>query len=149
MTLDPDFKFIGVWRDPSPYRGALTLPVKPDGSILFQLRDDKPGIAAPGKWGLFGGGIEDGETPLEAVAREFLEETGLDYPQSAFKPAYQTLTGSPNWGLLTIFKLDLTDPISAIRTYEGTGFACCTPDQGRKLDLIGYVRTVVDDFWAA
>ena len=43
--------------------------------VLMQLRDDKEGIAFPGKWGFFGGGIEPGESP-EGVApgAELLEE---------------------------------------------------------------------------
>lgn len=43
-------------------------------SYLFQLRDDKPTIIFPNHWGLFGGEINEDETPLEAVSRELEEE---------------------------------------------------------------------------
>jgi 8-oxo-dGTP pyrophosphatase MutT (NUDIX family) len=38
------------------------------------LRDDIPGILYPGHWGFFGGHIESGETPEQAVVREVYEE---------------------------------------------------------------------------
>ena len=44
------------------------------GRFLLQLRDDIPGILYPGHWGLFGGHLELGETPEEALKRELLEE---------------------------------------------------------------------------
>jgi 8-oxo-dGTP diphosphatase len=50
-----------------PYRGR---------SVLMQLRDDKEGIAFPGKWGFFGGAIEPGEVPEDAARRELAEEIG-------------------------------------------------------------------------
>ena len=43
----------------------------------MQLRDDKPGFEYPNCWGTFGGQIEEGETPQEALVREIREE--LDY----------------------------------------------------------------------
>ena len=46
------------------------------GRILLQLRDDKPGLPEPGRWGLFGGMVEEGEAPEAALARELLEELG-------------------------------------------------------------------------
>jgi 8-oxo-dGTP pyrophosphatase MutT (NUDIX family) len=44
--------------------------------ILFQERGDEA-PTYPSKWGMFGGAIEKGETPLEAIKRECMEE--LDY----------------------------------------------------------------------
>lgn len=51
-------------------------------NLLMQLRDDIPGIAWPGHWGLFGGHIEPGETPEIAVKREVTEEIGYTLPDS-------------------------------------------------------------------
>ena len=45
-----------------------------NSSYLLQLRDDKPSIEFPGHWGLFGGTIENGESPCEAASRELEEE---------------------------------------------------------------------------
>ena len=44
---------------------------------LLQLRDPKPHIFYPDHWGLFGGGIEPGESETEALRRELEEELGL------------------------------------------------------------------------
>lgn len=44
---------------------------------LFVLRDDKPNIPNPNCWSLIGGGIEEGEEPVEALKREIKEEIGI------------------------------------------------------------------------
>jgi 8-oxo-dGTP pyrophosphatase MutT (NUDIX family) len=48
-----------------------------DGQYILQLRDNKPDIAAPGQWSLFGGMIADGEIPLQSIQREIFEELSI------------------------------------------------------------------------
>jgi 8-oxo-dGTP diphosphatase len=59
-------------------RSAMLLVVTDDGRLLLHLREDRPGVVHPGCWAGFGGGLESGETPLEAVKREMREETGVE-----------------------------------------------------------------------
>ena len=44
------------------------------GSYLLQLRDDSSDISYPNQWSFFGGEIELGETPWQALVRELEEE---------------------------------------------------------------------------
>ena len=50
----------------------------PEGRYLMQLRDDLPSVSMRGHWGLFGGVIEPGEEPADALIRELREELGLE-----------------------------------------------------------------------
>jgi 8-oxo-dGTP pyrophosphatase MutT (NUDIX family) len=49
----------------------------PNGQIVAQLRDNIPGIASQGMLSTFGGGVDVGESPKQAAARELEEETSL------------------------------------------------------------------------
>ena len=65
---------------------VAALIVLDDGRYLMQKRDDLPAIWYPGHWGLFGGGVDAGETDVEAMARELEEEIELTVPPEAFTP---------------------------------------------------------------
>ena len=61
------------------YAGALL--ITPDNKIILQQRDNKPGIMNPGQITTFGGAVEEGETPEQAIVRELKEELDLEYNQ--------------------------------------------------------------------
>jgi len=57
---------------------ALILPFNSKRELLIQ---DRRGHRKP-DWGLFGGSIEEGETPIEAIIRETKEELSIDLQES-------------------------------------------------------------------
>jgi 8-oxo-dGTP pyrophosphatase MutT (NUDIX family) len=62
---------------------AALILVEDDG-YLMQLRDPLPQIWYPNRWGLFGGGVEPGEDPVAALARELHEELELELKEARF-----------------------------------------------------------------
>lgn len=62
-----------------PIEVAIAILHSPEG-FLMQLRDNIPGIVYPGCWGLFGGHLDPGETPEQAIHRELLEEINYTPP---------------------------------------------------------------------
>ncbi len=48
-----------------------------EGKILLVLRDNIPTISYPNTWNTPGGGIDEGESPKEAIVRELQEEINL------------------------------------------------------------------------
>ena len=54
-------------------RAAEAIITDYQGRYLFQLRDDISTITFFGYWGLFGGALENMETPILAIKRELYE----------------------------------------------------------------------------
>lgn len=58
----------------TPSAASAALIYTSDGRYLMQHRDELPGIFFPGYWGCFGGAVEPGESPEQAMRRELAEE---------------------------------------------------------------------------
>src|SRR5439155_1588409 len=56
---------------------AMVLLFDRHDRLLIYLRDDKPEIPFPNHWDFFGGHLEEGETPEQAMIREVKEELGI------------------------------------------------------------------------
>lgn len=57
-----------------PKDAVAALLILEDGRYVMQLRDALPNIFYPDHWGCFGGAVDAGESPVEALKRELREE---------------------------------------------------------------------------
>ncbi len=68
-----------------PREFASAILIDTQGRLLFQRRDNVPGILYPGRVALFGGHREGDETFLECVCREVWEEISYLVPPERFE----------------------------------------------------------------
>lgn len=95
---------------------------KKSNKYLLQLRDNKPDIPNPNVWGSLGGGIEEGEEPLEALKRELKEESNIEIYNIRLLGAIkdELVVGNKTYPVTGHFFLAYTDyDLDKIEIYEG------------------------------
>lgn len=94
-------------------QASAIILINKDKQILLQKRDHNT-IRYPGRWGFFGGGIENNETPEECVLRECYEELGynLKNPKLVHK-------GTTNLILKQYVFVEEYDPLKKLILGEG------------------------------
>ena len=108
---------------PMPPEVALAM-LRRHGRWLMQLRDDVPGIVAPGCWGLFGGHLDPGETPEQALRRELLEEISWQPQELRYAMEHRIPRRTAH-----IFMAELTVPLERLVLLEGQDMALVTPEE--------------------
>lgn len=119
-----------------PKSGAKTF-IKNDklGKYLFVLRDNNPNIPNPNCWGLIGGGIEEGEEPIEALKREIKEEIGIelhDIKKISVLEVPLTINGKTTIVLGHVFLSHTDAEIKDIKLKEGQKVEYFTLDEIQK-----------------
>src|SRR6185369_4456034 len=74
---NPAGAFLGSRTTLRPAHAVAALLQLSDGRYLMQLRDSNPGIFYPDHWGCFGGAVDPGEAPADALLRELKEELAV------------------------------------------------------------------------
>lgn len=98
-----------------------------ENKFLMQLRDNIPTILYPGYWALFGGHIEQGESPDIAVKREILEEIGYDFSDFAEFGCYWDETA-----IRHVFHAPLLVGLDQLVLNEGWDMGLLTPKDIRQ-----------------
>lgn len=111
--------------------GAIAIIDDIDGNVLLQLRDGKTSHF-PDRWGLFGGGIEEGEHPAEALLREMREELGWPAPRPMKLGQDKTPAGRD----FHVFHLTLDRPLTSLTLLEGADMRLFKPAEAATLDMV-------------
>jgi 8-oxo-dGTP pyrophosphatase MutT (NUDIX family) len=105
---------------------ALIIPqVVSTKKLAFQRRDDKA-PTDPNVLGLFGGSIEEGETPLEGAYRELDEETSLHVQKDALQLIAQTSMPTASGETKVVYLYTVQIPDAPFDVYEGVGYEMYT-----------------------
>lgn len=101
----------------SKRKSSLLVPylIKDHGVFVYLQKRDKTAKRAPGMLGLFGGGIEEGETPESALIREIKEELNFLPKDFDFLGQYQSASA-----IKYVFIMEVDDDFeSKIEVREG------------------------------
>jgi 8-oxo-dGTP diphosphatase len=112
------------------------------GCVLLQHRDDSPAIRYPGAWAIFGGHVEEGETPEEAARREIEEELGLRLDG----PLVLVCRRADDERERFIYAAPLVVPIESLELREGQGMALIAPEDLEAYRLVPVHRQILVEF---
>jgi len=111
------------------------------GHILLQHRTEDA-LRLPGYWAFFGGGIEQGENPTEALKREILEELSHLVQNPKFLLA-QTFSEEGNDYDNTKYVFVEEYQGQSLQLGEGQAMGWFLPDETHALKMVDHDRFVV------
>lgn len=109
----------GIISNDTMQKIAAIILENDSGEFLLALRDNKSWIPFPNHWDLIGGHVEEGETPEEAVKREYMEELGLELKEYKFYKEFECLNGDAFENIKFIYTGKINIPVEEITLLEG------------------------------
>jgi len=116
------------------------------GEFLLYLRDGKAGIPFPYHWDLFGGHIEDDETPEQALVREVKEELDYDLKEFKFFKEYLCPEGDEYPNIKYIYSGKINLPIEEMTLLEGESLKYFSIEEIRNVKFANILKTIVLEF---
>lgn len=138
MTSCIAVRRLGAMGNEAVPAAAMLIVVTEDGRLLLHLRDDRPEVVHPGCWAGFGGALEPGETPLEGVRREMLEETGIAVTDPVHLGDVRDLEGTGRLVAL-FYVVGGVDP-AEVELTEGVEVRLFEPDEVPALKMTPFVQ---------
>jgi len=116
------------------------------GEILLYLRDNKPNIPFPRHWDLFGGHVEKGETPEEALIREVKEELDYDLKDYSFFKKYDCLEGDVHPNIKYVYVGKVNKTITELTLQEGEKLQFFSKNEIHNIKFANILKTIVMDY---
>ena len=117
--------------------------------LLIYLRDDKPEIPFPNHWDFFGGHVEAGESPEQALVRELKEELGIELKQWQFVRRYECMEGDVYPNVKFIYRASIDQAAEELVLYEGQRLASITIEERFDYKFANILGRILEDFVAA
>lgn len=114
--------------------------------ILLYLRDNKPDIPFPHHWDLFGGHVEEDETPEQALVREVKEELGLNLVEYKFFKKYECLEGDVSPNIKYVYTGRINLPVNKLTLLEGERLQFFPRDEIVNVKFANILKSIVMEY---
>ena len=125
---------------------ATALLFDSEGKLLIYLRDDKPEIPFPNCWDLFGGHVEHGETPEEALVREVQEELGITVDRYEPFKVYHCTSGDAQPNIKHVFSVHIKQRADDLTLYEGQYHKSIGLEQRHQYEFANILGVIINDY---